>query len=370
MSVGFSGKISPGSTFSALCSELGVDMDSSVLSLIRGASSEPVMSNEWGDRALASFIGLACGDAFGRPLEFISSDRVYSREVDVRHFMWTDDTHMSLYLADAICDARWRLSEDGPPIDVLGNAIGRHFVEWLNDPETPSTAPGATCMGGARRFQSCGDWSESGDKGSDGCGAVMRVLPIAIAYSGWDLIQASQVSAAVTHAHPNAIESTLALALMVRWTLADGRFNEGTVKRTIKWMNGWKAGTTIVRSLEAALLEGSRLAARPHELVPIDEQSIPDGDGGWRSPSAVGIAVAAVLSQVEHSNFEGAIVRAARIKGDSDSTGAIAGMIAGAAGWEIPAEWELSLPRYAEICEAASNLIDFAREVNGDWVSG
>lgn len=369
MTVCFSGKIQPGSTFESLCSEIGINMNSSVLSLIQGSKAEPVRSSEWGGRALASFIGLACGDAFGRPLEFVSSDAVYSKEVLLENFMWTDDTHMSLYLADAICEARWKLSSDGPPVDVLGNMIGKHFVEWMKDPETPSTAPGGTCMRGARAFERLGDWAKSGDRGSDGCGAVMRVLPVAIAYGGWDLIQASQVSSAVTHAHPNAIESTLALALMVRWTLADGSFSQETVLRAIDWIDKWKSGTTISKSLRAALREGHRLAENAHVFSPIDESEIPDGDGGWRSPSAVGIAVAAVLSQERTKDFEGAIERAARIRGDSDSTGAIAGMIAGAAGWEIPAEWELCLPRYAEIVEAASNLVDFAREADCAWMA-
>ena len=296
----------------------------------------------------------------------MSSNGVYTHPVSIEEFMWTDDTHMSLYLADAICGVRWRSSADGPPVDKLGNAIGRSFIEWSKDPDTPSTAPGGTCMRGARKFSEVGDWTKSGDKGSDGCGAVMRILPVAIAYGGLDLVQAAQVSSLVTHAHPNAVESTLALALIVRWTLSDGRFDKKVVRRAIRWMNKWKPGTTIVKSLEAAIGEGSRLAEAPYEFEPVNEGSIPDGDGGWRSPSAVGIAVAAVLSQVPRENFEGAVIRAARIKGDSDSTGAIAGMIAGAAGWEIPSNWELSIPRYPEICASASALIDFAREVYND----
>ena len=361
MSVGISGKIPPGSSFKGLCESLGINMDSSVMDLVKGASAEPVRSKEWAQRALASFIGLACGDCYGRTLEFISSDVVYTKPVDLEKFMWTDDTHMSLYLADAICKAGWRSEPGGPTIDALGNAIGESFVQWSEDPDTPGTAPGTTCLMGARTFKACGDWRLSGVAASDGCGAVMRVLPVSIAYGGMDLIQASQASAAVTHSHINAVESTLVLALMVRWALAEGCFDRKTVKRAIDWIDRWRPGTTISRSLTAAIDEGERLMLRPDEFVPIDEDAIPDGDGGWRSPSAVGIAVAAVLSQSETENFKNAVVRAARIRGDSDSTGAIAGMIAGAAGWEIPAEWELSIPRYGEICEAADSLIDFAR---------
>jgi ADP-ribosylglycohydrolase len=62
---------------------------------------------------------------------------------------WTDDTHMSLYLGEAI------LAHGSGPLqsDSFGQAVGEAFVRWLHDPLMPSTAPGGTCLSGARRFE-------------------------------------------------------------------------------------------------------------------------------------------------------------------------------------------------------------------------
>lgn len=56
------------------------------------------------DRAIASFLGLALGDAFGRPLQFVRGPAVRSLPIPIApgRFDWTDDTHMALYLAEAV----------------------------------------------------------------------------------------------------------------------------------------------------------------------------------------------------------------------------------------------------------------------------
>jgi len=54
--------------------------------------------------AIGTMLGLALGDAYGRPLEFIGDDDVRTAGVTIEPgtFMWTDDTHMALYLARAV----------------------------------------------------------------------------------------------------------------------------------------------------------------------------------------------------------------------------------------------------------------------------
>jgi ADP-ribosylglycohydrolase len=87
------------------------------------------------DRARAAFLGLAVGDAFGRTLEFIHGPRVRTAPVDVTPgtFHWTDDTHMSLYLAEAV------LAHGPAPVDAdrFGEAVGTQFTRWLDDPLMP-----------------------------------------------------------------------------------------------------------------------------------------------------------------------------------------------------------------------------------------
>ncbi len=101
----------------------------------------------YADRARAALLAHACGDRFGAPLEFVSDLSLRTRAVVLGS--WTDDTHMSLYLGEAI------LAHGSGPLqsDSFGQAVGEAFVRWLHDPLMPSTAPGGTCLSGARRFE-------------------------------------------------------------------------------------------------------------------------------------------------------------------------------------------------------------------------
>ena len=91
------------------------------------------------ERAQGALLGLACGDRFGASLEFVTDGSVRDRVVHLGH--WTDDTHMSLYLGEAILAQG--LITPRTPFDParFGTAVGEAFVRWLRDPLTPSTAP-------------------------------------------------------------------------------------------------------------------------------------------------------------------------------------------------------------------------------------
>ena len=99
-------------------------------------------------RAIGTLLGLALGDAYGRTLEFVSGEAVRTNRVsiDPNVFMWTDDTHMSIYLAQALLNCN-HYSEDH-----FAEKLGEQFLFWLEDPLTPSTAPGNTCLAGMRNY--------------------------------------------------------------------------------------------------------------------------------------------------------------------------------------------------------------------------
>lgn len=310
------------------------------------------------DRARGAFLGLALGDAYGRSLEFTQGPRVRTQRVAIPSpdFMWTDDTHMSLYLVDA-------LEAVGPalrrfPADDFGRAVGAAFVAWAADPLTPSTAPGNTCLTGARAFARTGDWRTSGVRESDGCGAVMRVVPLPVVLQGAPLVAAARVQAMVTHAHPNAPASAIAACLLLRELLEGAPLDPATVRRTQRRLEALGDGTPAVcGALEAAIDQ----AARPH-LPWLDEPAVPDGDGGWRSPSALGLALVAALRW--HDDPRLAIEKAARIDGDSDSVACLAGMFLGAVHGVsgLPTDWLDALPHRATLDGAVDRLLALAPE--------
>ena len=297
------------------------------------------------DRSTAAFLGLATGDAFGRSLEFLRGHAVQTRPVDTSPgaFRWTDDTHMSMYLAEAVLSQ----GPDRLVDDSFGDAVGGAFSRWLDDPLTPSTAPGSTCLAGARNWRRGRDWRTSGVATSDGCGAVMRIGAISVGFAGEELDRAARISAIVTHGHPNAVDAAIALARLVRSLLEGLPLDAARVDDALVGLS--EQGDTA-RALRAAV----RLASTAPDKL--DEAAIPAGDGGWRSPSAVGLAVAAALRW--HDDFPIAIERAARIDGDSDSVAAITGLILGAARGmaAIPERWVQSLPERERLEHLASAL--------------
>lgn len=282
------------------------------------------------ERSVNALLGLALGDAYGRTLEFLSGNAVRTRVVDTTALRWTDDTHMSLYVAEAVV-------EHGPgPFDDdrFGEAIAQAFNRWFDDPLTPSTAPGNTCMAGVRNWRRGKDWRTSGVKDSDGCGAVMRIGPLPMAWSGAELVRAARISSQVTHAHPNALDAAEIGSVLLRAVLEGASLDRGLVEAYIR-------PGAVGDALRAALDVG------------FDEAKIPAFDGGWRAPSALGLAVAAVL---EGNDFATTVERAARIDGDSDSVAAIAGLFLGAAGMELPEAWLAGLQDRERLVSIAEGM--------------
>ncbi|HNH48298.1 MAG TPA: ADP-ribosylglycohydrolase family protein, partial [Myxococcota bacterium] len=188
------------------------------------------------DRAVGAMTGLALGDAYGRPLEFLKGNRVRELKVSILpgSLMWTDDTHMSLYLGRALLDLRpGRWDEE-----AFGAALAARWVEWLHDPLMPSTAPGGTCLAGARAIENGTPWRKSGVPTSDGCGAVMRICPLPIALDGPALTTAAKLSALTTHGHPNAVEAAIAACWILRWTLEEGELSAELVQRAVERLQG------------------------------------------------------------------------------------------------------------------------------------
>jgi hypothetical protein len=88
----------------------------------------------------------------------------------------------------------------------------------------------------------------------------------------------------------------------------------------------------------------------------LDERAIPEGDGGWRSPSALGLAVAAAVRWGQ--DFVTAVAKATRIDGDSHSVAALTGMFLCAAGGTaiLPAAWRTAVRDREKIETAARAL--------------
>jgi ADP-ribosyl-[dinitrogen reductase] hydrolase len=293
------------------------------------------------DRAAGCLLGLACADALGGAVEFRSRndlDRAFShgvREITgggphrLERGEYTDDTHMTLAIARAA-------TPEGFDLDV----VAANFVTWYEaGPKDVGIATSNALALIARGVS----WREAGERlqaqsrdGVAGNGTVMRCAPIALRFRTDPdrLREASIETSRMTHADPRATWGAVALNQGIAHLLEGGARAE-VIEAAIRDIAAPRVVHADVRS--------SGLA---RDDVP---------SGGY----VLDTLTAAFWSLLTTSTAEDAIVTAVSLGWDSDTTGAVAGALAGAAYGEpaLPARWLDVLHDREEIRSLAMRLI-------------
>lgn len=284
------------------------------------------------DRAIAAYLGLAIGDALGATVEFMTPREIraeYGVHDTIRGGGWlklksgevTDDTTMALALGESIleCGA------------VEAQAVARAFDGWMR---AKPVDIGNTVRRGILRFRQTGEACTPPDEHDAGNGACMRVLPVALATYGCDrgLAHASALTQAhVTHNHPLSDAGTLCIVDMVQAFLA-GR---------------------------------SRVEVLHEQVYRLIERHPPFRFRGGKpreNPSGFIVDTLQTVFQCffDTDTFADCLIETVNRGGDADTTGAIAGMLAGACfGLEaIPATWLKALnPAVREACERQARAL-------------
>lgn len=266
-------------------------------------------------RARAAFLGLAVGDALGATVEFLEPGEIRERYGVHRHLVgggWlhlrpgavTDDTEMSLCIARAVTEHRaWSR-----------RAVAERFARWLKG--RPADV-GNTCRRGIRSYILDGTLEVPPAAGDAGNGAAMRMLPVALFTLGdpGQLRRLAVEQAHLTHNHPLSDAACVAIGTLVQLACL---------------------GRPVAELRRAA----EELAAQ-HPV--------------FRWEPYRGLATGYVvdtLQTVFHHLFtatalEQTLVAIVNQGGDADTTGAIAGMIAGARyGLEaFPRRWTRRMDR-------------------------
>lgn len=280
-------------------------------------------------RALGAYLGLACGDALGATVEFLTKGEIahqYGVHKHIKGGGWlrlqpgqvTDDTEMSLHLGRAIL-----AHEDW---DVRHAA--EEFAVWL---KSVPVDVGDTTRRGIRRFILQGTVDEPESEFHGGNGAAMRNLPVALATLGddeafrrWSIEQSH-----VTHCNALSDAAVLSLGMMVRRLILGG-------------------GVRAVRE------EVNDLIAR-HRQFKFQPYR------GLSTAFIVDTMQTVMHYYFQTDSVESCVVETVNQGGDADTTGAIAGMLAGATyGVEdIPARWLRKLDRkvHDEICRQTDALL-------------
>lgn len=290
------------------------------------------------ERCAGSLVGLACGDAVGTTVEFRSrgtfeplTDMVGGGPFGLAPGQWTDDTSMALCLAESL------LAVGG--FDAADQM--RRYVDWWRRGHLSSTGEcfdiGMTVSSALAWFESTRDpFAGSTSPDTAGNGALMRLAPVVLFYSpDRERVQRHAVeSSRTTHAAPEALDCARLLAHVVAAAL------EGASKREILDASALRLGSPAV----AALASGSYFHGEEDEIA---------GTG-----YAVASLEAALWCFHRTDSFEAAVLRAANLGDDADTTAAIVGQIAGAYyGLDaIPAAWRERLYMGVEIEQIARRL--------------
>jgi ADP-ribosyl-[dinitrogen reductase] hydrolase len=260
-------------------------------------------------RARGAFLGVAVGDALGATTEFMTPAEIRAQFGVHRRIVgggWlhlkpgrvTDDTEMSLCIARAILKGeKWDLK-----------AVADEFLTWMRSKPVDI---GATVRRGIRDYLLKEQLETPPNDWDAGNGAVMRMVPVAL-YTLGDYQQLQDLviaQAHLTHNHP----------------LSDA------------------ACITTGRMVQAAILGADRFALHSiaRELV-AQHPSFHFNDYRGRASGYVVETLQTVMHFVfTTGSFEECLVGVVNQGGDADTTGAIAGMIAGAFYGEkaIPSQW-------------------------------
>lgn len=261
------------------------------------------------DRARAAFLGLALGDALGATTEFLLPGEIRYRYkvhnkiigggwLNLKPGQVTDDTQMSLCIARAIDETGgWEATR-----------IMEHFAAWL---KSKPIDVGATCRRSISRYIIKGEIGKAYSDWDAGNGAAMRMAPVALFTLGDEELLGKLAVEQARLTHNNSLSDAACI--------------------------------TVGRLVQQAILGADRPAL--HAIVRDLIGQFPKFQFN-RYRGGASAYVVETLQTVFHyffgtAHFEECLVGVVNQGGDADTTGAIAGMIAGAfyGMAELPKKW-------------------------------
>ena len=244
-------------------------------------------------------IGAILGDMIGAPFEFDRGDKTKDFELFTENTAFTDDTVMTIAVADALLsvaeDAGEKEIKDAVVSSMLkwgakypNAGYGGAFAQWLHEPNP----------------QPYGSW---------GNGAAMRISPVAWMYSSLSrVVEVARWVTEVTHDHLEGIRGAEATVSAIYWAAEAGLDNIGSVKKKVERKYFYDLDRTCDE-------------IRPtYYHVESCQETVPQ----------------AIIAFLESTDFEDAIRNAVSLGGDSDTLACITGSIAEAFYGGVPRELE------------------------------
>lgn len=306
-------------------------------------------------RMLGGLWGSLVGDALGVPVEFMDRASVQLNPVNsMRAFgshrqsagAWSDDGALILCTADSLLNHEFNLAD-----------MGDRFVRWLDHGLWTAHGNvfdvGATTSAALQRLVDGIPAEQAGGESdrSNGNGSLMRMLPVVLRFASEPTaLFAGRIEkvSSLTHRHARSKLACVFHGLLARQLLA---------------------GRQCQAALESARVEFSdRYASSPEfphfrNLLEDNFPTLPE-----RDIDSAGYVLhtlhASLWCLLTTDTFKDCVLKAVNLGGDTDTTGCVAGGLAGVVhGMSgIPADWLRQLPRkddvdglfhkFADVCEA------------------
>lgn len=337
-------------------------------------ASEVVKTQEQKKSAvLGCILGQAIGDALGHPYEFNKSG-VQSADI-YPGATFTDDTQMM----DAIARALLAVPPHEHGMDAFMDKLVEEFVSWQRAPLGGShRSPGGACSSSCSRLRQGIHWMQSGGLSSKGNGTAMRSSVVGAFYHR-DLRMAWEVgcmTAIPTHNNLEAILMAGTVSLLCACGINGMPFAEAMtlVFRNIAHFNEtvpqfpknvslgegyndqnpWYAASHLAQAYAGAR-SVTVTDARFHQLNGDDFATVP-------------ATAAAVFFNTRYSNFRDIVRKCVANTSDCDTTGAIAGAIAGSrfTAQFIPLEWRQNVELSDYFHVLATKVWAASQTVNAD----
>lgn len=277
-------------------------------------------------RALASLEGLSVGDAFGE--RFFVGDDGRARDLISRRVLpdgpwrWTDDTAMAVSIVDEL------LGDGSIDPGRLARRFARRYAAEPARGYGRGTHEALGAIAGGMRWERANRLKFA--DGSRGNGAAMRSAPIGAWFAGdpGAIAEMARVSSLPTHAHPDAIDGAIAVALAAGWAATPGRSagRGALLAHVVAHLSPGVVRDVVVRAMEipdatpeaaAAILgSGQRVLAQdtvPFALWCADRHLDAHAEALWATVAGLGDrdTTCAIVGGILGASLDGAGVPAA-----------------------------------------------------------
>jgi ADP-ribosyl-[dinitrogen reductase] hydrolase len=302
---------------------------------------------------IATLVGCAIGDALGNPFEMWPADEIAAENWDGlfkaggtfwegQPGQYTDDTLMSIYLSQSILDNQGFIPKEA----------AKSYLKWYKTGNTRGI--GTTTAEAIVGLQTGLDWTESGltSPKAAGNGSAMRAAPIGLYYrhSFNKLINKAELDASITHNNLEPKAGSIAVAL-------------ATAMLANRSREHYDIMPAVLAYLPESIVKNKITLAINHIYNNTNyEEALKDIGVSGYVPETVG---AALYCFAKTSSFKDAVLMAVKAGGDTDTTGAVVGALAGTYyGLDaIPDEYKDQVENFELLRELTAKLISSSTQL-------